>query len=382
MPTRCPTDMRVAVLGLGERGLDLAARAVAFGHDVAAFDPDPRRIAAPDAVVAQALAGLGALYDIALPEPGSFELAPGIADAVARADLILNAAPDRPAFQQKLIQAAFGAARPDVPLVCLARDLTLSDLRSCASRPADIAHLQMAAPGWLMPAARITGAPAASTACAALGLVAQEPDALTQARGLMQATGGETIAIIAALRSLKRGRHGHLGAALASHEVALAPGPPEMSAQLRTLDRRVPPDWADYNAHMNEQFYLTCFSDATDRLLLWAGMDAACVAQGFSVFTVETHIRHLGEVALGARITMDTRVIEGGGKRLHLWHELRQAGGLCATGEQLLLHMDLNERRVAPPPPQIAEFMAFAMQTQTDLPLPEGFGHHVNAPRS
>ncbi|MEM6947928.1 MAG: 3-hydroxyisobutyrate dehydrogenase, partial [Pseudomonadota bacterium] len=68
--------MRVAVLGLGERGLASAARAVAFGHDVAAFDPDPGRIAAPDAVVAPAQAGRGARYVISRPGPGAVELAP------------------------------------------------------------------------------------------------------------------------------------------------------------------------------------------------------------------------------------------------------------------------------------------------------------------
>ena len=84
------------------------------------------------------------------------------------------------------------------------------------------------------------------------------------------------------------------GAALAAHEAAIAPrAPVDLSQPPVTVARQVPPDWVDYNGHMNEARYLTAFSDGTDRLLLWAGMDAACIAAGHSVFTVETHIRHL-----------------------------------------------------------------------------------------
>lgn len=373
--------MRVAVLGLGERGLAMAARAGAMGHDTALFDPDPARHGLLGAATDRTSAALGALYDVALPQPGAATRAPGISEAVARADLIVNAAPDRLALQQKLIQAAQSAAAPGAPLLCLARDLPLAELSACAARPAEIAHLRLADPSWLMPAAEVTGTSEAARAAAALGLVAQGAGALDHARGLFVASRGDVAVLIALLRALKRAQRG-LGAALARHEEALAPPVPEPSAALPTLSRRVPPDWADYNAHMNEQFYLTCFSDATDRLLLWAGMDAACVAGGASVFTVETHIRHVDEVPIGARLGVETRVIEGGGKRLHLWHTLSREGTLCATGEQLLLHMDLTARRVAPPPPDIAAYLGAAMQAQAGQPPPEGFGRHVAAPRT
>ncbi|MBF9032592.1 carnitine 3-dehydrogenase, partial [Rhodobacterales bacterium HKCCE3408] len=197
----------------------------------------------------------------------------------------------------------------------------------------------------------------------------------------LAASGGDVAACVAAMRALKARRAG-LGAAIAAHEATIAPSAPEdLSQPPVTLDRQVPPDWVDYNGHMNEARYLTAFSDATDRLLLWAGMDAACIAEGHSVFTVETHIRHLAEVDIGDRITVRTRVLDGAGKRLHVWHELFRGETLAATGEQLLLHVDLASRRVALPRADVGAWLGGAAEAQADLPVPEGLGRFVGEKR-
>jgi acyl-CoA thioesterase FadM/lysophospholipase L1-like esterase len=153
--------------------------------------------------------------------------------------------------------------------------------------------------------------------------------------------------------------------------------PEDVRAPIVTLAMEVPRDWGDYNGHMNEAHYLRAFSDATDQMLEWAGMDAECVAAGHSVFTVETHIRHLGEVDIGDLIEVRTRVLEGGGKKLHVWHELFVAGALCATGEQLLLHMDLGTRRSAEPRADVGAWLDRACAAHRDLPVPEGVGRFV-----
>lgn len=185
--------------------------------------------------------------------------------------------------------------------------------------------------------------------------------------------------------------HAAFGAVMAETVAALLPGvvatpkapgrlpAPEPAAPEPpvTLDLIVPTDWVDYNGHMNEAHFLKVFSDATDQLLDWAGMDAACVAEGFSVFTVETHIRHLGEVNIGDRVKVTTRVIEGGAKKLHLWSEMFVGDELCATGEQLLLHMDLATRKSAPPRADVAAWLGAAKAAHGGWPLPDGFGRAV-----
>ncbi|MGI8480082.1 MAG: carnitine 3-dehydrogenase, partial [Gaiellaceae bacterium] len=55
--------------------------------------------------------------------------------------------------------------------------------------------------------------------------------------------------------------------------------------------------WVDYNEHMTEARYLHVFADATDALLRSVGVDAAYLGDGHSAYTVETHLRHLHEVA-------------------------------------------------------------------------------------
>lgn len=144
-----------------------------------------------------------------------------------------------------------------------------------------------------------------------------------------------------------------------------------------TLLQVVPKLWEDYNGHMNEAHYLTAFSHAADQMLAWSGMEAAQTSEGASVFTVETHIRHLAEVQIGDEIRVTTRVVQGGGKKLHLWHEMWVNDTLCATGEQLLLHMSLRTRTTQAPPKAMADWLSRAQAAHAPLPLPEGFQRYV-----
>jgi len=184
--------------------------------------------------------------------------------------------------------------------------------------------------------------------------------------------------LVSILRVLKD-RNAGAGAVLRGHEAGLAlPAPdPDTPAMPVTLDRQVPVTWVDYNGHMNEARFLQAFSNACDQLLHWAGMTPEAIAEGHSVFTVETHIRHLDEVQIGDRIRVKARVIEGGGKKFHIWQELWVGDRLCATGEQMLLHVDLATRRSAVPPDRIANWLARAKAAHADLPWPEGVGRAV-----
>ncbi|SDN43154.1 carnitine 3-dehydrogenase [Lutimaribacter pacificus] len=148
-----------------------------------------------------------------------------------------------------------------------------------------------------------------------------------------------------------------------------------------TLTRTVPLDWIDYNGHMTEARYLDAFAQATDRLMRMVGCDAEYIAGGGSFFTAESHVRHLDEVRAGAPITVHTRVLEGAGKKMHLWHEMRSGGRLLATGEHMLLHVDLATRRAAPPAPHVAAALARLADAHAALPPPEGMGRAVGAPR-
>ena len=125
-----------------------------------------------------------------------------------------------------------------------------------------------------------------------------------------------------------------------------------------TAERIVPPDWIDYNNHMNEARYLEVFSVATDRFLETVGCDQEYVSSGKSFFTVETALCHFRELRVGERIRVETFCLHGEGKKLHLYHLLTNGEAQhVATGEHLLIHIDLNSRKSSFPDHSVASAM-------------------------
>ena len=155
----------------------------------------------------------------------------------------------------------------------------------------------------------------------------------------------------------------------------------DLSKPVLTLNRTVPLDWTDYNGHMTESRYLDAFAQSTDRLMLLIGCDADYIANGGSYFTAETHIRHIDEVHAGHPIQVRTQVIMGAGKKMHLWHEMFEGDRLLATGEHMLLHVDLATRRSAPPAPHVEAALVKLAEAHVALPAPEGLGRAIGAPR-
>jgi carnitine 3-dehydrogenase len=192
--------------------------------------------------------------------------------------------------------------------------------------------------------------------------------------------------LIAIMQALKTKEWG-AGATLAAYEKKLfdqgaARPPADLSKPIRTLERTVPPDWTDYNNHMNEARYLQCFGDATDAFMRLVGCDADYIATGGSFFTVETHIRHLDEVRALEPIVAETQCLEGRGKRMRLFHRLRHADGrLLATGEHMLVHVSLATRAASEPGPAVAARLAEIAALHAALPFPEGAGRAVGQPR-
>ena len=151
----------------------------------------------------------------------------------------------------------------------------------------------------------------------------------------------------------------------------------DLGRPVRTLDRAVPLDWTDYNGHMNEARYLQAFGDATDRMMALVGCDMDYVASGASFFTAETHIRHVDEVRAGTRIHVATQVLLGEGKKMHLYHEMYDGDRLLATGEHMLIHVDLTTRRAQVPDDRVALPLARIAAAHAALPWPEGAGRSV-----
>ena len=185
--------------------------------------------------------------------------------------------------------------------------------------------------------------------------------------------------LVTILRGLKAQNYG-AGALLNAQDARLgAPAamPDDVTRPIETVRRAVPLDWTDYNGHMNEARYLQAFGDATDRMMEIIGCDADYIASGGSYFTAETHIRHLDEVHAGTRIHIDTQILLGAGKKVHVFHRMFTGEKLLATGEHMQIHVVVATRRESEPAPHVAAKLDIIEEAHAKLPTPEGAGKAV-----
>ncbi|MGO8960267.1 MAG: thioesterase family protein [Streptosporangiaceae bacterium] len=143
----------------------------------------------------------------------------------------------------------------------------------------------------------------------------------------------------------------------------------------------VRPEWVDYNDHLSEWAYLLVFGDNADALFRFIGIDEAYRATGRSLYTAETHLRHLREVKVGQRLALTLTVLGHDAKRLHVLHEMRADGtGSVATAEQLLLHVDAAAGRVAPFGAKVADRLRQIAAAHARLGVPDYAGRCMRIP--
>ncbi|HTT42025.1 MAG TPA: 3-hydroxyacyl-CoA dehydrogenase NAD-binding domain-containing protein [Steroidobacteraceae bacterium] len=148
----------------------------------------------------------------------------------------------------------------------------------------------------------------------------------------------------------------------------------------RLLEVEVRPEWVDYNGHMTDSRYLQVFGDATDALLRHAGVNERYRASGRSLFTVESHVRHLAEARALEPLYVTTRVLELDDKRVRLFHSLhRRDDTLVATAEQVYLHVSAG--KAAAMDPVLRTSLEELRTAQARLPPPAGAGRVALAPR-
>ncbi len=169
---------------------------------------------------------------------------------------------------------------------------------------------------------------------------------------------------------------------------AVAPVP----APLRLYRTAVRPEWVDYNGHMSEWCYLLVMGDSSDAFFRYLGIDDDYRAAGASLYTVETHIRNLREVSEGEELCMTLQVLGVDAKRVHVAHEIVAAptsavdgptaggGGLIATGEQMLLHVDARVGKASPLPAPLLGRLQRIAEAHSVLSWPDWVGHVMRIP--
>lgn len=156
-----------------------------------------------------------------------------------------------------------------------------------------------------------------------------------------------------------------------------------IAAPLCLLQTTVSPQWVDYNGHMSESCYLLVFGDNSDAFFRFIGIDEAYRASGFSLYTVQTQLHNLRECAQGDPIRITLQLLDCDVKRLHIFHAMfhGHSGELLATGEQMLVHVDLSAgRSVAMPADMLAKVQAIHA-AHAALPRPVQAGQAIGIRR-
>ena len=146
---------------------------------------------------------------------------------------------------------------------------------------------------------------------------------------------------------------------------------------------QIEPDWIDYNGHLNMAYYNVIMDRSIDELFAALGMGPDYLkTRKLSTMTAECHVRYIREVHLGDPLQVSTVVLGADEKRIHTFEELRHAteGWLSATSENMTLHIDMNVRKVAPFPADVAERVRAIADAHAKLPRPEGAGRRIDMP--
>ena len=157
-----------------------------------------------------------------------------------------------------------------------------------------------------------------------------------------------------------------------------------MSPPFASLPMLVRPDWADYNGHLNMAYYGVLFDNALDVVLEPLGLGPKVAAEtGASVFTAQAQVHFLRELHPGDSVVVETRLIAHDAKRLHYVQTMRRVGEdePAAVSENLVLHVDLKTRRVAPFAPAVLARIEKAVADHANLPLPRQVGRRVGLQR-
>lgn len=152
-------------------------------------------------------------------------------------------------------------------------------------------------------------------------------------------------------------------------------------APFRLYEVTVSPEWTDYNHHLTESAYLLIMGESSDAFFRFVGVDDAYRGEGRSLYTVETHLRHLREARDGEHLGLTIQVLGTDARRLHILHEMYSTtGGLLATAEQMLLHVDTRAGSACPFPEHIARRLREIRAVHAALPVPEYVGRSIRIP--
>ncbi len=136
--------------------------------------------------------------------------------------------------------------------------------------------------------------------------------------------------------------------------------------------------WLDAYGHLNEAYYLVPFTNATWKLQDHFGIGVDYFEQTHcAIYTVETHLRYLGEVRYPAEVKIESMILGVAEKKIWFAHQMLNGEQICASAEFMVLHYDTSLQETASMPQQVQQKLRKAIIPE----LPEWVGRSISLNR-
>ncbi len=135
-------------------------------------------------------------------------------------------------------------------------------------------------------------------------------------------------------------------------------------------EQPVPIAFEDVNGHLNVRHYTGIASEGLDESLVELGIPQSWPAQGHACFSAEHHLVYLAELRTGDRMSARVRLLGRSERAAHvlvyLLDESHQR--LSYVMEEVFLHIDMETRRTAPWPEDVAAALDRRIAEHAGLP--------------
>lgn len=132
----------------------------------------------------------------------------------------------------------------------------------------------------------------------------------------------------------------------------------------------VPVAFEDVNGHLNVRHYTGIASEGLDEALVGVGIPQNWPASGHACFSAEHHLTYLAELRTGDRMSSRVRLLGRAERAAHalvyLLDESHQR--LSFVMEEIFLHIDMDTRRTAPWPQDVADALDRRVTADAQLP--------------
>jgi acyl-CoA thioesterase FadM len=146
--------------------------------------------------------------------------------------------------------------------------------------------------------------------------------------------------------------------------------------QLRDLpayaEQPVPVAFEDVNGHLNVRHYTGIASEGLDESLVELGIPQNWPASGHACFSAEHHLTYLAELRTGDTMSARVRMLGRSERAAHVLVYLLDDSHqrLSFVMEEILLHIDMETRRTAPWPEDVAAAIDRRIAENAALPWP------------